>query len=136
MLFSALDDAQSRLVRQGLHVDVVLAKPFGLADFEACIRRVQGRGESEPSDAQPALSEDESQVLGILRKAPGEANRSADIVRKLLDVGIAVTAEEVESCIDRLNRKLCARSSRVVRVRGLGYTLVDSAPSQSPLILE
>lgn len=129
MLCSALDDAEARLARQGLHVDAVLDKPFGLADFEQCLRQLRhaGAGALQPTQPPLALTEDESQVLELLRQRTRDAGGSDEIAHQLRERGVAITPEAVERCIDRLRDKLAARSLRIVRVRGLGYLLVEAA---------
>jgi two-component system OmpR family response regulator len=135
MLISALDDAEARLAHLGLHVDAVLDKPFGLSDFERCLRQLQHRDAAARrlARAQLALADDETQVLGVLQQASLDASDSDEIAHRLRERGIAITPEAVERCIDRLGDKLAACSLRIVRVRGLGYVLVESAATSVPI---
>lgn len=131
MLFSALDDAEARLLRQGLRVEAVLTKPFGLVDFDSCLQRIRPRSDGAPRTAPLALADNELQVLGILQQG---AIDSTGIAQRLCDAGVAITSEAVEHCIERLRCKLADRSLQIVKVRGLGYVLVEPGATPVPSV--
>lgn len=134
LLFTALDEAEARLAQQALYVDAVLAKPFGLADFEKCLRRLQHPHGGPHQSAEPplALADDERYVLGLLKCGAQEPWGRDEIASRLGERGIVVTPEAVERCIERLREKLAAHSLQIVKVRGLGYLLLESAAPSLP----
>ena len=127
LLFSALDDAQSRLAREGLRVDAVLSKPFSLAEFETrvgALLAIADSGAAVPAD----LAQDEQSVLGLLQADPSGWFQPADVARRLRTAGSPMDAKAAERCLERLRHKLAGQPFEVVKVRGLGYGRIERKP--------
>jgi DNA-binding response OmpR family regulator len=135
LLFSALDDAQARLLRLGLEVDDMLVKPFAVAEFEARVAAfdrpdaaaygpltVDAAGAVRVRGAAVALRADERAVLTLLLQCAAGTVAADEIARR-----VAIGSDAVDACIERLRFALGPSGVRIVKVRGLGYCLAGGA---------
>ena len=128
LLFSALDDAQSRLAREGLQVDAVLSKPFSLAEFETRIGTLHAIFATQEAGVPTELAQDEQTVLRLLQADPSAWFQPADVARRLRSAGHPMDAQAAEGCLERLRHKLAGQPVEVVKVRGLGYGRIERKP--------
>ncbi len=144
LVLSARDRTEDRVRGLDTGADDYLCKPFALSEFEARVRAFARRGlgasihvgklEWSWEDRQGrvgadelSLSKNEVTVLESLLRSPGKIVSKAMLAR-CIGAEEAVAADNmVEVYIHRLRKKVADARVEIRTVRGLGYSLRESA---------
>ncbi len=139
LILSARDSIEARVRGLDGGADDYLTKPFDLPEFEARVRALMRRGQTEGTvigglawdwatrqgrigDAMLTLSRNETELLEALLKRTGRIVPKGDLARRIGDQGVSAD-NKVEVYVHRLRRKLGDAKVEIRNVRGLGYLL-------------
>jgi len=147
LILPALDGVTDRVRGLDSGADDYLAKPFDLAELEARVRALTRRGMSggatllrhgalaydqvgrvaSINGAPLELSRRELNLLEILLTRPGRMVSKEQLVSHLCEWGEEVSPNAIEVYVHRLRKKLEPGGVRILTVRGLGYSLENTA---------
>jgi two-component system OmpR family response regulator len=147
LILTAADSVDERVKGLDLGADDYMAKPFALNELEARVRALTRRGAGGGptvvrhgalsfdqvgriafiNDQVIELSARELGVLEVLLQRIGRLVSKEQLVNHLCEWGEEVSNNAIEVYVHRLRKKLEPSGTRIMTVRGLGYSLERTA---------
>ena len=147
LILTARDRTEERVLGLDAGADDYMSKPFDLPEFEARVRALLRRGQGSKirlgdlewswdqrqakiAGSELVLSKNELTLLEVLIQSSGRIIGKEILAQRIGNDDAQAGSNMVEVYIHRLRRKLANAGVEIRTVRGLGYLISESNPSE------